>query len=291
MSVKDQVIAYYDQEANKYEELYEKSLLDQEFYPANAVRLEIVIDRLKARGARTVLDIGCGSGQPLLRMLNEGFDARGFDFSPKMVAAAQRALADSGHDPGRAMLADVENDASMPGGAFDAVVATGVFPHNIDDGAAYLNITRRMAARSFALIEYRNALMAMFSINKYSSSFFWHDLLREGEGLPGELRQATLDFFSKKFETSQQGVGHARAIEYSDILARFHNPLTLDSSLYEYGLRVVTKHFYHYHAAPPSLEKQYKEQFWKASLAMERTNDWRGIFLCSAFVAEIDRVW
>src|SRR5437868_5489934 len=96
---KHEVIEYYDQEAARYHELYGEDLLSQEFYPANAVRLEIIIDRLKKRGATRVLDAGCGSGQPLIRMLREGFDAYGFDFSPKMAQASKRALSEVGLDP------------------------------------------------------------------------------------------------------------------------------------------------------------------------------------------------
>jgi len=38
----------------------------------------------------------------------------------------------------------------------------------------------------------------------------------------------------------------------------------------------------------PALEKPHKEQFWRASLALERPDDWRGLFMASAFVAEIE---
>src|SRR5437764_3816106 len=98
---KRRVIDYYNQEAAGYIAQYRTRRLDQEFYPANDIRLEIVIARLRALGCRTVLDVGCGSGGPLLRMLAEGFDARGFDFAPAMVDGARHALADAGHDERR----------------------------------------------------------------------------------------------------------------------------------------------------------------------------------------------
>src|SRR6185369_6913379 len=108
------------------------------------------------------------------------------DFSPRMAEFSRKTLSDAGEDPGRATVGDIERNDSIPGGAYDAIVATGVFPHNLDDAAAYANIRSRLASNGFALIEYRNALMSLFSINRYSSAFFWSDLLRDGNGLSGD---------------------------------------------------------------------------------------------------------
>jgi hypothetical protein len=101
------------------------------------------------------------------------------------------------------------------------------------------------------------------------------------------LREAARAYLSEKFDTKVQSVGKERSIEYSDILARFHNPLTIGDTLAAQGLKLNKIHYYHYHAAPPHLEKAHKSEFWEASLKLERTDDWRGMFLCSAFVAEI----
>ena len=86
---KQRVIDYYNQEAASYIDQYQLPRLEQEFYPANDIRLEILVRILKARAVRTVLDIGCGSAGPLLRFVREGWDAVGFDFSPEMVSAAR----------------------------------------------------------------------------------------------------------------------------------------------------------------------------------------------------------
>ena len=283
---KQDVIRFYDQEASQYHAQYTDDLMDQEFYPANSIRLDLIIDRMKEMGAKRVLDVGCGTGQPTLRMLSEGFDVVGFDFSPNMIEGAKKALEDAGHDPNRVNVGDLETDSAMPQGDFDAIVATGVFPHNLDDVAAYANIKRRLPPGAIAFVEYRNALMSLFSMNKYSSSFFWEDLLR-GEELPEPMKSDVLDFLAKKFNTDVVSIGKAREIEYSQILAKFHNPLTLDEELGNNGLSLSDVHYYHFHAAPPHLEGKHREGFWKKSLKMERINDWRGMFLCSAYVAEI----
>jgi len=287
-SPKETIVAYYDQEAAAYSELYTRGANDQEFYPANAIRLEMIIDLLRLRGARELLDVGCGSGQPLLRFLREGYDARGFDFSPRMVENAQAAMRAAGQSDERVSLGDIERRETLPAGPFDAVVATGVFPHNLNDSAAYANVRELLAPKGAAFIEYRNALMSLFSLNRYCAPFFWEELLC-AEELPEGLREDTRRFLASKFDTPVEGVGKRRDIEYSDILARFHNPLTLGRDLSGHGLRLINVHYYHWHAAPPHLEKAHKDVFRRLSLAHERKEDWRAMFLCSAYVAEIER--
>jgi hypothetical protein len=90
--------------------------------------------------------------------------------------------------------------------------------------------------------------------------------------------------------TPVESVGAPRSIEYTDILARFHNPLTLDTTLRSHGLTMADTHYYHWHAGPPHLESRHKGAFWQSSLERERSRDWRGMFMCSAFVAEIRKL-
>lgn len=283
---KQRVIAYYDQEASRYIDLYRGDRMDREVYPANDIRLEIIVARLHELGARTVLDVGCGSAGPLTRFLDEGFDAVGIDFSEGMVSAARDVLQNGGHDPGRASWGDVERSDTLPPGRYDAVVATGVFPHNLDDTAAYASLRDRLAPEGVALVEYRNALMSLFSLNSYSEPFFWHDLI-DGDALPETLRDATRTYLGEKLDTPVRSVGRPREIEYTNILARFHNPLTLRDELEAHAFALERFHWYHFHAAPPALERDHRVEFWQRSLALEDPADWRGMFMASAFVAEL----
>jgi SAM-dependent methyltransferase len=283
---KQRVIDYYNQEAAGYIEQYQVPALEQEFYPANDIRLAIVIDRLAHLGCRTVLDIGCGSGGPLLRMLAEGFDARGVDFAPAMVECAKQTLAAAGHDPQRVIAGDIEDMATLPAGRFDAVVATGVFPHNLDDRRAYDSVRQKVAAHGIALIEYRNELMSLASLNTYSYQFFAERLLNLA-GMPEELAAAVDAFLADRFAVPPVDRERGKKVRYSDILARFHNPLTLGSELGTHGFELARLHFYHFHCAPPHFEVSEPRQFRSASLALENPSDWRGYFLASAFVAEL----
>ena len=52
----------------------------------------IVVDRAVAAGARTLLDVGCGDGRRLRRIVDQtGVAAVGIDSSPRMVATAREA--------------------------------------------------------------------------------------------------------------------------------------------------------------------------------------------------------
>ena len=51
-----------------------------EKYPANRIRLDIfkiLLDDLKPK---TILDVGCGSGMPMIELLEMGFDVEGFEY-------------------------------------------------------------------------------------------------------------------------------------------------------------------------------------------------------------------
>ena len=66
----------FGEEANSYDKNYE---FNNGRYPDHIYRLRIFEDILQRLKPTTLLDAGCGSGVPLLRFLQSGFDAYGFE--------------------------------------------------------------------------------------------------------------------------------------------------------------------------------------------------------------------
>jgi SAM-dependent methyltransferase len=80
----------------------------------------IVVDRAIAAGARTLLDVGCGDGSRLSRIVDRtGIRAVGIDSSPRMVAAARAA----GLEAHVVDIADPGPAWPMEGRRFDLVTA------------------------------------------------------------------------------------------------------------------------------------------------------------------------
>lgn len=77
---------------------------------------------LPAGAKRRVLEIGCGQGELVRLLHNDGIDARGIDISPEQVSIAR---AEGLH----VELGDFHEYLTSSPGAFDAVLATDVLEH------------------------------------------------------------------------------------------------------------------------------------------------------------------
>lgn len=292
---KTEVMKYYRSVAAGYRAQYEPGY---EGYPANLLRLEMVIRRAKELGSTSLLDCGCGEGTPMRRLNEAGLEVWGFDFEPHMVALARENLRDvdmedhvwQGDITDEAAFAPTETNAPA---AFDICMATGVFPHIRDEIAALRNMATSLSSDGRLLIEFRNSLFGLFTLNRHSFGLFRDDLV-EFEALrtefpdESEAIDAMEDDLKSYFRLDLPPVSHGSEEEptYDEILASFHNPLEIGKLFEEAGLRHVRNHFYHYHRLPPLFEAKYPDLFRAASLQIEKPDDWRGNFMCSAFVAE-----
>jgi len=75
----------------------------------------------KLRHGSSVIDLGCGPGLPIAKVLvEEGLDVFGVDAAPSFVAAFQRNL------PGTPILCEAIQESSLFDRTFDAVLAWGL---------------------------------------------------------------------------------------------------------------------------------------------------------------------
>jgi hypothetical protein len=124
------------------------------------------------------------------------------------------------------------------------------------------------------VVEARNQLFSLFTLNRYTYEFFRDELLRtEDESVLAPLRE--------RFRMDLPPIrrGHADEPGYDEVLSRTHNPFELRALFEAAGFASVQTLFYHYHALPPQLEPSVA-----ASLELEDPFDWRGHFLASAFL-------
>lgn len=279
-SAKEKVRKDYDKSAGSYINMYKQGYNE---YPANLIRLNIVIKRLRKNKLGSVLDAGCGSCGPMIRLLGEGFKVKGFDFSDKMVKEGKRELIRAGFNPELINRADLENEKGLPKVKFDAVLALGVFPHILNEQKALRSIGKRLSNKGLAFISFRNEIFAAYTLNRYSLDFFM-DRLTEAEYLPKKAKDMLASFYLKRLGIKPVKKKHE---DKAAMLSKFHNPLDIEKKLFRpAGFRVKNIHFYHYHALPPLLEKEDPYLFRNLSLKMEDPSDWKGYFMASAFVIE-----
>lgn len=280
---KAKVIGYYDTKAAGYVKQYQKGY---QYYPANLIRLNFIIERLKKNNVKTILDAGCGTCGPMIRLLKEGFDVKGFDFSKDMVKHGRRELEKAGYNPELVNCADLEKKSSLPNKKFDAILALGVFPHIPDEKKALSNMGKLLKPKGSVFIEFRNDLFAAYTLNQYSLDFFLNRVI-DLNPLPRDARREVINFYSKRLKADKIIKREDGKIAHANILAKFRNPLTIRDELFApCGFSIVNLHFYHYHALPPVFENKYPELFRKLSLKMEKPDDWKGYLMASAYVVE-----
>jgi SAM-dependent methyltransferase len=189
------------------------------------------------------------------------------------------------------------NSFRPPGGGgpdrFEAVLCIGVLPHipPADDETVLRNLGRVVAPGGLAVLEARNQLFSLFTLNRYTYQFFVEELLRlpevkQGYEHPAGGWELLEEGLKQRFRLDLPPLRRGQAGEpgYDEVLSRQHNPLVLQQQFAAAGFSNIEVLFYHYHALPPMFEAQMPEVFRRASLALENPRDWRGYFMASAFL-------
>ena len=265
------------------------------------VHTDLIRDLLRQRGARSVLDAGCGPAS-MLRDLNlPGLQRFGFDLTPEMTAEARRVLALQGVPESHIWEGSVlDPDAfQIPGQdpqkGVDAVICSGVLPHipASSDTVVIAHLTSAVRSGGVVACEARNELFALFTLNRYSRELFKNHLIKEdalkarAQNLEEQAAlEKALEQLDHNFRMDLPPVrqGYEDEPGYDVVLSRTHNPFVLRAEAVKAGLIDVQVLFYHYHPLPPMLESIVPDFFRRESIAMEDPTDWRGHFMASAFI-------
>jgi len=278
-----------------------------DYYGAGApyppVHLDLAKRLVAGRGVKRLLDAGCGPASMLRHFVEPGREVYGFDLTPEMVAEARRVLAETGVAPDHVWEGSVAvgADFAAPAGKaeYDCVLCCGVMPHIPEEIETDVieNIHRSLQPGGCAIVEARNELFSMFTLNRYSHEFYLKKLLPvdeleklaadEREGLKTALAQV-----EGMFRTDLPPLRRGKENEpgYDEVLSRTHNPLLLQQKFLAGGFRDVQLHYYHFHCLPPMVSGHAPRLFREVSLEMEANPlDWRGLFMASAFFVVAQR--
>ena len=289
------VESHYDGAADRYHEQYQRDNLENLSlpYPANYFRLQMLLNSFTSKGIRRVIEVGVGEGTPLSTLGKAGIDVWGFDLSHEMVRKSKETVQRHGMNPDQIFWGDIQDPTSyvhsLKDGQFDGLMAMGVMPHVENDSMVLDNMSTLVRPGGSVFIEFRNKLMSLFSFNRLTVEFILDDLLAGiattvkdavRKDLEGRLRM-DMPLARTKLHESDDTPG------YDTILSKFHNPFEVVEEFRQRGFKDVKLMWYHYHPSMPYLQDDMPELFRREAMRLEHDpSDWRGYFLCSAFVVE-----
>jgi len=268
------------------------------------VHLPLITSLVDQAAPKRLLDAGCGPASMLRHLVLADREIYGFDLTPEMVTEAQNVIGKLGVPRRRVWQGsvlkrgafDCPGEESIP---YDAAVCVGVFPHlrDADESLVIRNMHDCLRPGGIAIVEARNELFSLFTLNRYSHQLFLDRLvpvetLKQHAGTEAAVLDAALSQLQGMFRTDIPPVRKGKQDEpgYDEVVSRLHNPLVLGRQFEQGGFSNVRTLFYHFHCLPPIVGGQVPTLFREQSLAMEADpEDWRGYFMASAFVVVATR--
>ena len=167
-------------------------------------------------------------------------------------------------------------------------MAMGVMPHVGNDDMVLENMATLVRPGGSVFVEFRNKLFSLFTFNRYTADFILNDLL---VGVSKELKDEVARDLESRLRMDippiRDAIEGSDAPGYDAILSKFHNPFEVVELFKKHGFRDIKLLWYHYHPSMPYLEDKMPESFRKEAIRLEHEpSNWRGYFLCSAFVVE-----
>lgn len=299
----DLVAKHYDGSAENYHLQYERNLISDvsRDYPANYFRLHQLLNAFTQNNVRKVIEVGVGEGTPLITLSKAGMDVSGFDISHKMVEKARTNFSENGLSPENIIFGDIQDPITysplLKAGQFDALLAMGVLPHVRNEEFVLKNMKNLVKPNGRVFIEFRNKLFSLFTFNRYTYEFIMEDLL---DGVSPQLKSIVSKNLRDRLQMNlptprmtgesanlNDSSAEGEVLGYDAILSKFHNPFEMIDLFEKIGFKESKLHWYHYHPAMPNLSGENPHLFRDEALKLEHNNsNWKGMFLCSAFVIE-----
>ncbi len=268
------VLDYYKRRAKTY---HKESYVDpgrDGRNQGNIYRANHIVNHIQATdGIKTILDVGCGTCGPMVRLLDLGYDVKGTEISPAMLEEGKVRLKEHGYSEDLIKLEDFQLNDEV--GNYDCILSIGSICNMEYPEIALLNARKKNRLGGSFFCEFNNALFSLFSLNKYTRDFSL-DLV-EVNKFPTDVQVDIKDYYDKFT---------GGLVAQGETYNRYDNPLFMPEMFKKVGYSIKDIYYYHFHCLPPVFEARYKEKYQAWGLEMEDKNDWRGIFMASAFVVE-----
>jgi SAM-dependent methyltransferase len=273
---------------------YDEYYSDKAAYPP--VHRTLIREELLRHNTRTLLDAGCGPASILRDLVDLNLDPYGFDLTPGMVTECRKVMSEAGFDENHFWEGSVtvpehyQNPNALP--EYDAAICIGVIPHipDCEDENVFKNLRSCLRVGGMGIVEARNELFSLFTLNRYSYGYFEEQLIPVDQlrkNIGDEKTNSIMNQMRERFRMDLPLTRKGKKEEpgYDEVLSRTHNPFKVCKQFEQSGFANTRVLFYHYHALPPMFENQAPEAFKKLSLEMElNPTDWRGHFMASAFL-------
>ena len=272
---------YFGQRADTYGRDYEEKPYDK--YPANKYRLNIVKNLMTQLKPDNILDVGCGTGEPLIAIKKMGLDIEGFDISESMLHKAHENLELNQLGTELILKNDMENLVGYAKESYDCLLALGVVYYAQNFNKTMQSLMTLLRPGGNFIFSLRNSLFALYSANEYTVDFVRETLIPDQElssGVSNVLSDVLAKSYTYPLKTKQFDT-----VDTANVHSIMHNPLTIEESILEcFGLELQNIFYYHYHALPPVMEHLLRKEFQELSHCLEGTNNWRSKFIASSFV-------
>lgn len=152
------IMEYFDCCSDRWSELYQKDNNLWYVYNTISLREKYAIDMVKGENLGVAVDLGCGTGQALIRMIRLGFaKVIGIDISSKMLEKAQKLVDDNKLSKNISLYAgDVQKLPMIASGTVDVCVALGIIEYQMNDEPFLREINRILKQGGAAVIQVRN---------------------------------------------------------------------------------------------------------------------------------------
>jgi len=248
-AIKGRVVDYFDRDARHYHQSHYSGgrvyapLEFRQAYIQELIELEHLPE-----GAR-ILDVGCGPGELVARLLEKGYDAWGVDISQNMVDEAAEVIRASARPvEGRVSVGDVEGLA-FEDGFFDVVVASGVIEYQKDDHLTLSEMNRVVRPGGCIILNVSNYSYSGILVYAY----LWARRTTITRKLLGVLKGTVL----KRGSLS----------EYPD--RRTHSPASFDRELADHGFVKADQRYFHFGLLPAPLDTFLPAPLQRVGRSME----------------------